>query len=807
MGCNLVYNLRNKNNEEWFPISIPIESETDSYLEILETLKNNRDKAEELFKYIEDNYTLNDPVIIKTNKEFFERNKGVVGNTTSHSLSQMYPTINFPENVNVDVLLIDRLVYGGKRISGRVINSRGNEVFVVRNETDDVWHLAKFLKIRKTLQDNPSLIDESCKYYNELNILKEQLKEKSISDMIIRFIENDTDYRTKYYTLEDGSIKSAFVLLDYISREIDGYTQKTEYFDQFVNTISKLQKYLEKDKDGRSRAKLDYKDLYYSIKAYNSDLLKKLNITSIDSFKDIMLSKYFDKSLFENIIENEPLIYTIFNELISKDKKYQYEISNLSKDGLILKWKFPTLKSKYGISYSEIKSFDIEEQDYKGYKIYSFNRDGKRIYLFSKTYLTEDSLSYKDFDAVDSIKKYIDERVLNEKLNSDSYYQFNLRSKSDSGVLDSTEYIYNITNSKTKLKPKTIFEVLNFHIDAGTKILDAEKKLITDKEKTLSDFHNYIRNLNISDETKTLLIEDLNNAEKAVLFIYKLNELYGFDRENESQILDVLNSINESVKQDRVSYFVNSKTNTSDYTLIPTNPTIIEEYKENQQIPIIQTLQAFKAILNNKFGVNINLLTASQISESIPSSLVDPNTAKAFILNGEIYINITIASGEDLLHEYSHIILGVLKSNPQLRSKYQELLENVWNRASNYDKKVITETYSKFSSKMDMREELFVKKFSEYLMKRRTSQEDEIFKQQEAYMKEGVKTIFDLSENDQLDSIYLSRIDYVFYRLSSDVATLIERGNGLDLDKIQESRRISKYITEQIKKEEIIESC
>ena len=63
----------------------------------------------------------------------------------------------------------------------------------------------------------------------------------------------------------------------------------------------------------------------------------------------------------------------------------------------------------------------------------------------------------------------------------------------------------------------------------------------------------------------------------------------------------------------------------------------------------------------------VNLLTASQIAEKFPATgkiHIDPNIAKAFIYDGEIYVNTTIASGDDLLHEYTHIILGVLKSNP-----------------------------------------------------------------------------------------------------------------------------------------------
>lgn len=64
--------------------------------------------------------------------------------------------------------------------------------------------------------------------------------------------------------------------------------------------------------------------------------------------------------------------------------------------------------------------------------------------------------------------------------------------------------------------------------------------------------------------------------------------------------------------------------------------------------------------LSNLYGININSIDSrNSIFTSIPQAI----TAKAFVYNGEIYINTDVATVEDPIHELMHILLGSLKSN------------------------------------------------------------------------------------------------------------------------------------------------
>jgi len=76
----------------------------------------------------------------------------------------------------------------------------------------------------------------------------------------------------------------------------------------------------------------------------------------------------------------------------------------------------------------------------------------------------------------------------------------------------------------------------------------------------------------------------------------------------------------------------------------------------------------------------MNIITNEE-AEKLSGAKERELTAKAFIMNGEIYINKDLANPYDLFHEYSHILLAYLKNNKDenIRNIYYKLLEEVWN--------------------------------------------------------------------------------------------------------------------------------
>lgn len=810
MNCELIFKIGEEEISFIMDSTSPLYPH---YNEILRALKNplNKENKEKLFSYIKENY--NGESIQMDLDKVLENPEGLIGNTTIAKLSAQNPDILFPEGVNAQVLQVQNLKIGGRTISGRIINSNGQELFII-NKKDDIIKLAGFLTIRKILEENPSYFDENSKNYKDLEILRVMFKKSSIPDLILDFIEytknnkseNKLDkniFRTKYFTDQNGTIQSVYNFLDKIAREIQQYNQVVQYENEFVNAISRLHRV----RNDNNKA-IKYNELYEAVKAFYKDKLKLFNIKNKKDFVKLMLKtdvNYEEYGYDESeIIKDKPFIFTFLNSLIKDEKRYKYKIINAKSDEIILKYEFDTLQSTFGFNYEAIHTFDLINSDYKGYKIYAFNYNNEKIYIYSRNYLTEDTPIYKTFKSEDEIKQYLDTKVLDETLKTNSFIRFKFRNKVN-GVYDPSQYIYKINNSSQLFKVGSIVESLNIVINPNTDILHQEYLLINSSESKVSDIHKLIDTWNIEDNFKISIKNYINNAEKAVTFIYKINELLKFDRTNGEELNNIAKDINNASK---VAYYINSN-NKNNYTLIPTEPNIVEEYKKDKSVPVVTLLEAMKTVLQKKIGINVNLLTSSQISKLFPITgdvKIDPNTSKAFIYDNQIYINTTIASGEDLLHEYTHIILGILKSNPDSRQIYEQLINTVWiNGKKNEVDQAKRDYEGRFE--MDIREEFFVRKFSEYLLRNQNGNLDEIFKQQEVYIKDGTKIIFDLIGDETLPSIFSKNLNTLFNRFSSDIATLLKKENGLDFDLIKETRKKVTFINQQISEGKITEIC
>jgi len=115
-------------------------------------------------------------------------------------------------------------------------------------------------------------------------------------------------------------------------------------------------------------------------------------------------------------------------------------------------------------------------------------------------------------------------------------------------------------------------------------------------------------------------------------------------------------------------------------------------------------------------GIKVNIETSNNIKELFGD--IDTNTTRAFIRDGQIYLNSTLCKATDLLHEYTHLILGMLRADEATRSNYESLLLRTMSsktaEVTNALNKVL-ETYPNISQ-MDAYEEVFANLFSKYLV-------------------------------------------------------------------------------------------
>lgn len=274
--------------------------------------------------------------------------------------------------------------------------------------------------------------------------------------------------------------------------------------------------------------------------------------------------------------------------------------------------------------------------------------------------------------------------------------------------------------------------------------------------KTLPNSLKQLFDLTVPDFIRHLQgvdgIEKLNTPEKAAAFILKASQL--FDR-NEMKLLtasktiegalellaspqyseQVTGIINEIDSAPMKHYYVEklvitketknrarTKIATLKYlnnggTDINLEGTFVGDMTVDEFIG--QTMDQAIDFFNQTYGVEVVSMTSPELEQfSIDNNLgIEQNVAgiKAFIYNGQIYINTTNAKSSDLFHEVSHIFLGVLKA--QYPAGYQQVIDaytkrDAFKRKLNY----ITRSYKNFALQ-DKVEEAVVDMIADEMMR------------------------------------------------------------------------------------------
>lgn len=113
--------------------------------------------------------------------------------------------------------------------------------------------------------------------------------------------------------------------------------------------------------------------------------------------------------------------------------------------------------------------------------------------------------------------------------------------------------------------------------------------------------------------------------------------------------------------------------------------------------------------LSKNYGIDFKLTNNDELSSGIFKDLVDAKSAKAFIYNGDIYINADTARIDAPLHEMMHLLVGSIKfSDPNLYNSITSMAEDFPNYAQS-SRLYPNRTHS------DINEELFISEFSKYV--------------------------------------------------------------------------------------------
>lgn len=787
MGCDIIFKFTARGSSEEGPQQLP--KITNSSISSQDFNIHNVAKLllykEDFRKQLADIYKQNQYIGVQNVNEKVLNEKGVMGNLNLQELKNSFSHIQWHNGTTVynpEILLVKRFSIGGKLFTGRIIDGN-REVFVIQNSEASLKKFNNFLTFRDKFIQDQDVLESNDK-------LKEVSKNygfKTNADLLIDYLLDSEKYTEN---IEHYSI---------INDAISEY-QKTDFINIRDNFSSALINSGEKGKYGTYFiSKQTFNDL---LKEYHPEIFEKYNI---------------DKKILAKSNVDEELIKQIFNEVFKNDPDSGYHVSFLNSrgKGMLLKVS-SAVEDVYGFTYKTIYNdlHEVEDQEgiqnhsYRGYNIYYVNTENGPEYYCSLDVLSSAAKAQgKRLHSIEEVKQFIDKQYnINNSIHStvNLGFKFEQTSTEEVNVIDNESY--HPVGSIVKSLDITLNPFVNIDINDYTYLHD--KHLLKEtkevfKKQIPEDYHSKFEKI-------------IDTSEKMGVFIHLLNERIG-DRSkrdfSNSENLTILSGILDNIQnaEGHYKYYFITKADKIDttpgkhlksynvyrYKVIPVSGSRIEydEYYERPE-PIVSQLEQIADVLKDKFGLKVTILNSREIPNGIPPD------AKAWIKNGEIFVNGTIAGSNDLMHEYSHLLLGVLKSVSF--EKYEKLIDKIRTsqNGSILEKRRQLKHIYKDLSDTDLNEEIFADLFGEYLSKGNISV---MFNELDA-VKSDISSEFENKFNITdvgFDALLRGKLINVFRNLN----TLITRKDGIQFGNTSKYRKASRKIEELIKNKEIREIC
>lgn len=498
----------------------------------------------------------------------------------------------------------------------------------------------------------------------------------------------------------------------------------------------------------------------------------------------------YDTDTIKNLVSNNTISKQ--NEFVSKDKKLVSKVIN---------------------------NVTINNGYYKGYHIYEKRieevdpntnvKNTRSVFYISRGVLNEVSPS-NEYEYLKDAIDYIDQRNAKRTFDRDMR-QFKLSEDAKA------QRRYNIVNESIgNFGINEIIMQIDIPINTNSQLNANEAELynINHGQKTIADFYNIVDKWNISDDLKNNIKTNIDTVEKATIFLYKLTEQKGLSRDNtvENNIKQIINDIND---QNNLKYFQIMSRRQGiygwNYQIVPVN---VDEYIKirgntednlnDVRAPILQTMTSLATVMKNSYNLDVVIESADNLQTELKklkklnaNVIAEMVQHKAFIYDGKIYVNSNKATVNDLMHEYMHLVLGVLK-NINLDG-YQKLMERTMELA----KKETFESYQKRYeglSMYDIAEEYFCNNISYYLTNNYVNMENgkKLFNSPE--LKEVTQILFstEIANEEDLKTLYSGNMARVFSTFNKQMQLYLQQNKSISFSSTNQTRKITNWIGQQI---------
>lgn len=642
---------------------------------------------------------------------------------------------------------------------------------------------------------------------------------KNALELIRDFMDNSSKYQGLTYSL-DGITQSVYTELANVLKEIEGKKVKEAiYQDIFANEIVSNSKW----SPARKLHYIQQSAFIQALRVKLSDLQAKRD--SLDNNSDVYRANMSLSQSIERFLNLENRTPKHWNEIITMlidqtDDEFSYSLNSMEKNVIYLNNIPRTLEERYpDFTYKTVSVLKPAGQPYKGFNIY-ISPTGD--YYYSRHILTTKSYGKKYKSREDCIKA-IEQAVQLNPISQQSLIEFKTRGDRDMVFIPN------------KFLPGQVIKSLNMRFSQNQQLNEIEQDLIynsgLNNGNNLNRFYDYvmgITNTKTPEYTKKQLVKIIDTAEKAACFIYALNEVEGTDRVKiDQKVLDSIlnrivnagyeyfvvesvgNSISASDKYGFKAYFTttaegsrkkgNYKTLITQIQSVEIHNNLVSTDEQTARLaPSIRLLNDLAKKIQDKLGVTIHVETQSTLEELFKEWEQEmPSDVKGFVKNGEIYINSSNATEEDLFHEYTHIMLGVLKAKNY--ENYQDLVTLV--AESSTAERVKNSLRAQYSNlaEQDLNEEVFAEMFARYMSGRDLGAFlNGTLKDAKQAVDAKMGSIF--GSQKITGEFYNATLNNVFRQFGYDLGQLMNEGNGLEISSGNAFRQASTWIEGQIKK-------
>lgn len=367
--------------------------------------------------------------------------------------------------------------------------------------------------------------------------------------------------------------------------------------------------------------------------------------------------RYFKKTYPEADInvDNKGKLQVSYNEATYKPKE------------VVITFPWSTFEEVYDWGYdtqqlfSPVNEDDVKNGMYHGAYIYEFRKGNATHYAISRSLIAPNSY-VSTYNTLEGAKAKIDD--WNNKQILNDYSLYNLKTFDS---VPRTSFL-----DMKNLKEGQIVTTLDIKLPHISRLTGIFYDAITGTVPKFKETFRMIPN-----------IDNIKTPEQAAAFTYlffkQLRSLPSQDInktlfEHKSEGADIVDKIlNAKTK----SYFIenlNGKEGTLKLLKNNGNNVDITNPIKSANALSIDDMETAIKYFNKKLGLNIQSITQSELNEKAKENNFSPNGVRAFILNGDIYINSSNANIADLFHELAHIFLGALKVNKF--EAYQQIVDN-----------------------------------------------------------------------------------------------------------------------------------